>query len=65
MSRQIGVALGVAILVSVLGTSSGDAVVRFSDGWAVMAAAGLLAAGAFAAIGPACSRVPRAVADPA
>ena len=52
MSRQIGVALGVAFLVAVLGTPSpGEAVDRFASGWTVMAVASALAACAFAAIG--------------
>jgi hypothetical protein len=52
MSRQIGVALGVAVLVAILGTSSaGDVLSRFDDGWAFMAAAGLSAAVAFASLG--------------
>jgi hypothetical protein len=52
MSRQIGVALGVAFLVAVLGTPSpADAVDRFASGWTVMAVASALAACAFAAIG--------------
>ena len=65
MSRQIGVALGVAILVSVLGTSAGDSVHRFADGWTVMAATGVLSAVAFLALGPAGAAMPRMVAEPA
>ncbi len=51
MSRQIGVALGVAVLVAILGTpSAGDALGRFSNGWAFQAGAALAAAAAFAAL---------------
>jgi hypothetical protein len=59
MSRQIGVALGVAVLVAILGTpSAGDALGRFSDGWAFMAAAALGAALAFASLGTAKAAAP-------
>jgi EmrB/QacA subfamily drug resistance transporter len=69
MSRQIGVALGIAVLVAVLGTpTAADAVARFSDGWAVMVGSALAAAAAFAALGTAGSPAgagTRAVAEPA
>jgi hypothetical protein len=52
MSRQIGVALGVAVLVSVLGTPApGEAVARFQDGYVFLTAAALAAAVAIASIG--------------
>jgi EmrB/QacA subfamily drug resistance transporter len=52
MSRQIGIALGVAILVAILGTpDAGDAVARFKDGWTLQLVSALGAAAAFAAIG--------------
>jgi EmrB/QacA subfamily drug resistance transporter len=64
MSRQIGIALGVAILVAILGTpGAGDAVARFSDGWGFQIGAALAAAVAFTAIGaraPAREPVPEA-----
>ena len=65
MSRQIGVALGVAILVAVLGTPSpGEALDRFADGWMVMVVVALGAAAAFAAIGrPATTSVPTTVPE--
>jgi EmrB/QacA subfamily drug resistance transporter len=67
MSRQIGVALGVAMLVAVLGTPSpAEAVDRFADGWTVMLAVALAAAAAFAAIGrPASTPVPTTVPEAA
>jgi MFS family permease len=58
MSRQIGIALGVAILVAILGTAAGgDAVDRFAAGWAFQAGAAIAAALAFAAL-PALARAP-------
>jgi EmrB/QacA subfamily drug resistance transporter len=52
MSRQIGVALGVAVLVALVGSPSGpDAVSGFQDGYAFLTAAALAAAVAIAAIG--------------
>lgn len=52
MSRQIGVALGVAVLVSVIGTPGpGEAVDRFHDGYVFLTAAALAAAVAIASIG--------------
>jgi EmrB/QacA subfamily drug resistance transporter len=53
MSRQIGVALGVAVLVSVIGTPSPDEMLgRFQEGWAFMVCAALVAAAAVASLGP-------------
>jgi MFS family permease len=52
MSRQIGVALGVAVLVSIVGTPApGDAVDSFKDGYTFIAAIALVAAVAMAAMG--------------
>ena len=53
MSRQIGSALGVALLVAVLGTPSPSEVVdAFQDAWAMMIGAAALAALSFVAVGP-------------
>ena len=44
MARQIGIALGVAILVAIVGTSSGDeAVGAFKDGWVFVIATAVTA----------------------
>jgi EmrB/QacA subfamily drug resistance transporter len=52
MSRQIGVALGVAVLVSIIGTPApGEALDRFTDGYGFMTGAALAAAVAIWAIG--------------
>src|SRR3954454_7447320 len=52
MSRQIGVALGVAVLVALVGTPSGpDALAGFQDGYTFLTAAALAAAIAIALIG--------------
>jgi hypothetical protein len=52
MSRQIGVALGVAVLVALVGTPSGaDAVASFQDGYTFLTAAALAAAVAIGSIG--------------
>ena len=64
MSRQIGVALGVAVLVSIVGTPApGEAVDRFHDGYVFITAAALAAAVAMAALGR--IGVPAAAAPPA
>jgi MFS family permease len=52
MSRQIGVALGVAVLVSIVGTPApGEALDRFKDGYGFMTGVALAAAVAMWAIG--------------
>jgi EmrB/QacA subfamily drug resistance transporter len=52
MSRQIGVALGVAVLVALIGTPApGDALGQFQDGYAFLTGAALAAAVAMAAMG--------------
>jgi hypothetical protein len=51
MGRQIGAALGVALLVAVLGTSAGSAS-DFHSAWLISVVGGLTAGLALAAIGP-------------
>ena len=52
MTRQIGVALGVACLVAILGTASGSsAVTAFHHAWMFMIACGLLAGAILQGIG--------------
>jgi EmrB/QacA subfamily drug resistance transporter len=51
MGRQIGAALGVAVLVAVLGTSTSTAA-DFHSGWLITVTGGLAAGLALAAIGP-------------
>ncbi len=63
MSRQIGSAMGIAILIAVLGNPASDeAVVAFQRGWYVMLGASLAAAVAAAFIGR--IRVPRTATEP-
>jgi EmrB/QacA subfamily drug resistance transporter len=53
MSRQLGSALGVALLVAILGgPSPAQAVAAFQDGWWMMVTAAAGAALAFSAVGP-------------
>lgn len=52
MTRQIGFALGVSVLVAVLGSSrSGDVIATFRGGWLFMVIASLTGAGLAAAMG--------------
>jgi hypothetical protein len=60
MARQIGVALGVAVLVALVGTS--DTVAGFQGGYRFMSGAALAAAFAIALIGPIRAAAPAAVA---
>jgi EmrB/QacA subfamily drug resistance transporter len=51
MGRQIGAALGVAVLVAVLGTQASSAA-DFHSAWLISVVGGLAAGGALAALGP-------------
>jgi MFS family permease len=57
MGRQVGSALGVAILVAVLSTSAATAS-DFHGAWTIALAGGLLTAGTLAALGPHAVREP-------
>src|SRR3954453_21612835 len=63
MSRQIGVALGVAVVVALVGTS--DAIGGFEDGYTFVSAAALAAALGIVLIGPIRAAAPAAVATEA
>jgi MFS family permease len=62
MSRQLGIALGVAVFVAVLGTPApGEALAAFQEGWTFQITAALLGAVAgvaIGAVGPAVSAAP-------
>jgi low affinity Fe/Cu permease len=65
MARQIGIALGVAILVAIVGTSGGDeAVGAFKDGWVFVIATAVTASLAMLATRGRAAEAPRA-AQPA
>ncbi len=65
MSRQLGAAIGVAILIAILANPAPDELLdRLQDGWAFMAGAGFAAAAISAAIG-APVRVPASETEPA
>ena len=61
MGRQVGLALGVAILVALLGDAA-TSVADFQGAWWLMLAGGVSAATALAALGPAAE--PRALPEP-
>jgi MFS family permease len=63
MARQLGSALGVALLVAVLGSAADAA--AFDDAWALMALSAAAAAGAFALVGPVRAGAAAAVPAPA
>jgi hypothetical protein len=53
MSRQLGSALGVAILIAIIGhPSPGGALGAFGDGWTFMIGSALVAGAALLAVGP-------------
>ncbi len=64
MGRQVGSALGVAILVAVLGTGAATAS-HFHSAWEICVAGGLSAGIALAALGPAAARGALAAGPPA
>jgi hypothetical protein len=62
MGRQVGAALGIAVLVAVLGTGA-TTVAEFHSAWLICTAGGVLAGLTLAALGrPARSAAPAAVA---
>jgi hypothetical protein len=63
MGRQIGAALGVSVLVAVLGTSATSAA-DFHSAWAISLLGGLTTAVALAALGPQARRVVPVPASP-
>ena len=66
MSRQIGVALGVAVLVSLVGSPApGQAVAAFHDGYTFIIVAALAAAVAMGSIGRLGGEPARAASAPA
>jgi EmrB/QacA subfamily drug resistance transporter len=64
MSRQIGAALGVAILIAILGTPGpGEAVAAFGHGWIFVAAAAAGTGAAMLALGPVRIAMPAPAAE--
>jgi EmrB/QacA subfamily drug resistance transporter len=60
MARQIGIALGVAVLVAIVSSpDAGDPVAAFQTGWTAMAAGGLIVAVTAAALGRARAPLPQ------
>jgi hypothetical protein len=52
MSRQIGVAIGVAVLIAVVGTSTTPTAAAFDDAWSVIIACAIAAGVALTLLGP-------------
>jgi EmrB/QacA subfamily drug resistance transporter len=59
MSRQLGSAIGVAVLVALLSTQTGDLLAGLRQGWWFSLAAGLATAALAAALGPSTQAEPR------
>ncbi len=65
MARQLGSAIGVAVLIALLNdTTGGDLLAGLQRGWAFALGAGLATAGLALSFGPVGSRAPRAAAEP-
>ena len=65
MARQLGSAIGVAVLIALLNdTTGGDLLAGLQRGWAFALAAGLATAALALCFGPVGSRAPRAVPEP-
>jgi EmrB/QacA subfamily drug resistance transporter len=65
VARQIGVAIGIAILVAILGDAQGQELLSpIKDGWAFIAGTGVVASFVFLWVGPAGSRAHEPSPDP-